>query len=97
MDDSNFKAGDKIVTVARDGARMARCTPQIARPIWTAAEYTAAVRKRDGVLTWRRTGAYGRTASGDAPSGRLIAEAREIADELRLAFVEGVRHGQRVG
>ena len=81
--------GTRVCTVARDGQRTARVNHWTV-PIWTGAIYEAMRRKRDGLLTWRRVGSFGRTASGHSPSAKFVIELQAEADHPW----QSVSHGQ---
>jgi hypothetical protein len=86
-----FSEGDQIVTVARDGARMA----DRFNSLFITAVYTA-VRRKDGVLTWRRAGSAGRSTAGKGVTGPMKARAMAYATERGLPYADGIRHGRAV-
>ncbi len=90
--DQETVEGSRVVTVARDGQKMAKCSRLWSVPIYCTAIYTA-VRRRDGLLTWRRTGSYSDGTAGRRPTGPMIDRATARAEELGVPFVSSVGHG----
>ena len=84
--------GERVVTVARDGANMAKVRAWSV-PLWRTSVYVARRRQADGVLTWRLDCRCGRAISGKEISGPMIAESKETALALGLDYAYGVRHG----
>lgn len=84
-----------VCTVGRHGSRCAHFGKRMWAPIYVGAIYEARRRRRDGILTWRRVGSFGRPTSGE-PSARFIAKLRE---ESPYPWREPgtVRHGSVVG
>jgi hypothetical protein len=60
---------------------------------WEPAIYIASTRKRDGKLVWKLD-----YACGNARRSERLAkmDALEIAERMRIPFVEGVRQGREV-
>lgn len=85
--------GERVVTVARDGAAVARVRGWSV-PTWRTAVYVAARRKADGLLTWRLDYRTGRSTSGKEVSGPMVAEAKAHAEAEGLPYVHHCRHGQ---
>lgn len=93
---TQINEGTQIITVARDGSRTAK-SGRFSIPIYTTAIYTAMCGRRDGVMTWRRTGSVGHhSTSGRVISGAMLTRAREYAATTGREFLAGVRHGHRV-
>lgn len=84
--------GTEIVTVARDGARMAKSGPYHL-PIYCTAIYRAVARKRDGVLTWRRVGSLNDGTSGRGVTGPMDRRARAYAASTGRTYRCDVSHG----
>lgn len=89
-----MREGDRVCTVARDGARTAGVQKgpwYFAVPIWTGAVYEVRRRQRDGILTFRRVGSFGETRASWEPSKAFIAELQAEAEH---PWVDCVRHGK---
>lgn len=84
--------GAECVTVARDGSNMAGTGGGYSVPIWCSAIYRA-VRRADGLLTWRRVGDYRDSTSGRSISGPMVERAEARARERGCDYIERVRHG----
>ncbi len=90
--DQETVEGSRVVTVARDGQKMAKCGGRFSVPIYCTAIYTAK-RRADGLMTWRRTGSYSDGTAGRRPTGPMIDRATARAEELGVPFVSSVGHG----
>lgn len=84
--------GAEIVTVGRDGPNKAT-VGRFSFPIYCTKVYRA-VRRPDGVLTWRLVGALGDGTSGRGVSGAMVARAEAHAAATDRAFVPGVTHNR---
>lgn len=85
--------GDRICTVARDGARIAKLPNGLSIPIWTGAIYEAKRRRDDRVLTWRRVGSFGGTRATDEPS-RAFEDHLKAEAEHQWVDMDSVWHGR---
>lgn len=92
---STIVPGTRCLSVARDGAKMAKCGNGVSVPVWIVGVYEARARLRDGVVTWRRVGSLGRSVSCGRGSPRsLHIEATSMAAAMGLV-TRRVRHGDR--
>jgi len=83
----------RIITVGRNGARMARTPSGFSFPVWSVKLYEARARQSDGVLTYRLRDVLSCSVSGRAPSARLMEEAMAIAHTRGLRFALNVVQG----
>lgn len=88
-------AGERIVTVGRDGPRTAKFRAgahTMSVPLWTTKVYEA-VQRRDGVTTWRLAYSVGRSTAGRSVTGPMEAAARAYAHEHGMRYVHSIGHG----
>lgn len=91
-----MREGDRVCTVARDGAKTAgvqRGETFFAVPVWIGAIYEVKAHTRTGVLTYRRVGSFGESRAGFHPSKSYVAELKEAAPH---PWRDGVRNGDKV-
>lgn len=81
--------GTVVITVARDGSDH----DGHGNGIYVSAVYRAERRVKDGVLTWRRVGAYRDRTAGKRITGPMEARARARAKERGVEYRPYVRHG----
>lgn len=85
--------GERVATVGRDGARMAKTGSGFSDPIWTGKIYEARRRQYDGTLTWRLVDTFGGDRSGRRPSQRFCVELQSATDLDFYGYGDGIRHG----
>jgi hypothetical protein len=85
--------GARVVTVARDGAKCATVGRRT-YPILCTTVYRA-VRRADGVLTWRRECSLADGTAGYAVTGPMIERAKMEAARRGCRYDGAIRHGRR--